>query len=177
MTLEQYRKETLRTMLNLGSNLLDSLHMTVGIMTEIGEIQEAFDKSTLDLVNLSEEVSDIMWYASNYANLHDLEFIYDGTHYMKTRFGDLIKYAGKLLDIDKKHFAYGKVIDPELRQYNFGMFWGALFRFAQYYNIDLGEGRARNIAKLRARFPEKFDTDKAINRDLDVERKILEGTN
>ena len=32
-----------------------------------------------------------------------------------------------------------------------------------------------NIAKLRARYPDKFTSDSAINRDLTTERKILEG--
>jgi len=33
----------------------------------------------------------------------------------------------------------------------------------------------RNIAKLKARFPEKFTEHHAANRDLDAERQILEG--
>lgn len=32
----------------------------------------------------------------------------------------------------------------------------------------------RNITKLQQRYPEKFDSDKAINRDLEAERNILE---
>ena len=32
-----------------------------------------------------------------------------------------------------------------------------------------------NIAKLRKRYPEKFTEDAALNRDLDEERKVLEG--
>lgn len=32
-----------------------------------------------------------------------------------------------------------------------------------------------NIEKLRARYPDKFDSEKAINRDLETERAILEG--
>ena len=32
----------------------------------------------------------------------------------------------------------------------------------------------KNIAKLKARYPDKFDSDKAINRDLEKERNILE---
>lgn len=175
MQLEQYRKETLRTLPDLGSRLNNSLHMTVGIMTEITEIQEAFDHHYLDTVNLSEEVADILWYSSNYANIHDLHFINNGTIYKKSIFGDLLKYAGNLLDIDKKEFAYGKKVEPLFRQYQFGMFWGSLWRFAEYYRIDLEEAMERNIAKLRARYPEKFDTEKAINRDLKTERKILEG--
>jgi len=35
-----------------------------------------------------------------------------------------------------------------------------------------------NIEKLKARYPDKFTSDKAINRNLDIERKVLEdGTN
>lgn len=37
------------------------------------------------------------------------------------------------------------------------------------------EAFERNIAKLRARYPEKFDETRAIVRDLDAERKALEG--
>lgn len=33
----------------------------------------------------------------------------------------------------------------------------------------------RNIEKLKARYPDKFDSNKAINRDTNKERKILEG--
>lgn len=36
------------------------------------------------------------------------------------------------------------------------------------------EARAANIAKLKARYPEKFASDAAINRDLAQERAILE---
>jgi NTP pyrophosphatase (non-canonical NTP hydrolase) len=40
---------------------------------------------------------------------------------------------------------------------------------------DFEETLKRNIAKLKARFPEKFTNENAINRDLETERKILEG--
>jgi len=41
--------------------------------------------------------------------------------------------------------------------------------------IDLESGMEKNIAKLRNRFPDKFDSDQAINRNTDAERVILEG--
>jgi hypothetical protein len=40
---------------------------------------------------------------------------------------------------------------------------------------DLDECRAKNIAKLRKRYPEKFSTYDAVHRDLAGERAILEG--
>jgi hypothetical protein len=42
-------------------------------------------------------------------------------------------------------------------------------------NIDLEEMLQRNIDKLKARYPEKFTQENALNRNLDVERQILEG--
>jgi NTP pyrophosphatase (non-canonical NTP hydrolase) len=40
---------------------------------------------------------------------------------------------------------------------------------------DFEELLTRNIAKLKARFPDKFTSENAIERDLDKERAILEG--
>jgi hypothetical protein len=40
---------------------------------------------------------------------------------------------------------------------------------------DLREILATNIAKLEARYPEKFTEEQAINRDLGAERQVLEG--
>jgi len=42
------------------------------------------------------------------------------------------------------------------------------------YDLDDGKIRETNIKKLQARFPEKFDSHKALNRDLETERAILE---
>lgn len=39
------------------------------------------------------------------------------------------------------------------------------------------DGLERNLAKLKKRFPGAFDMLNAVYRDLDAERKILEGTN
>lgn len=40
---------------------------------------------------------------------------------------------------------------------------------------DWDDIREKNIAKLKARYPDKFSSESAINRDLKTERKILEG--
>lgn len=41
-------------------------------------------------------------------------------------------------------------------------------------NADWDKILETNISKLKHRYPEKFTSDKAINRDLDTERQILE---
>lgn len=188
MKLEQYRKETLRTMPDLGSRTFDSLHMTVGMITELGEINDALEttEDMVDIVNLSEEIADLRWYMSNYANLYSFEFkdtpqipcsageLIQWEDYEDAYF-DMMKYTILLLDMDKKSFAYGKSFQTAYRIDIFTYLNNAFLHFAKYWSIDLEEAMELNIAKLRARFPDKFDTDKAINRDLDVERKILEG--
>ena len=40
--------------------------------------------------------------------------------------------------------------------------------------FDLIDVATKNIAKLRARYPERFSEYDALNRDLDAERKVLE---
>ena len=46
---------------------------------------------------------------------------------------------------------------------------------ADYLQIDFEEILESNINKLKHRFPDKFSSEKALNRDLEGERKILEG--
>ena len=82
--------------------------------------------------------------------------------------------SGELLDMLKKHIFYGQPLDyvnakEELGDLNWYM---ALAMDAMGTTFD--EVQRLNIEKLKARYPEKFDEDKAINRDLDKERKILE---
>jgi NTP pyrophosphatase (non-canonical NTP hydrolase) len=43
------------------------------------------------------------------------------------------------------------------------------------YKLDLEDGFDKNIAKLKARYGDKFTNYAALNRDLKIERSILEG--
>ncbi len=180
MNIQQYRQETLRTLPDLGSKKLNSLHMTLGILTEIGEIAEATSKrGELDMINLREEIADIMWYLANYANIHALEFpeillsgIVDNEDWS---FGQIIAHADKLADFDKKLLAYGKVSDQNVYAPVFESLYYYIHLFCYTYSIDLEYAMELNIAKLKARYPDKFSADKANNRDLETERLILIG--
>lgn len=56
------------------------------------------------------------------------------------------------------------------------IFWYAAL-IAKEAGFTFEEIQDKNIAKLKARYPEKFDSDLAENRDLEKERKILESKN
>jgi len=94
---------------------MDLFHSLLGLMSELGEVAEAYAESILfdkelDSVNMKEEVGDMAWYLA-----------------------------------------------IPLRQ----------------INVSFEECLVTNISKLKARFPDKFNFDDAVNRDLDNERKVL----
>ena len=83
--------------------------------------------------------------------------------------------AGEFLDALKKHIFYGK----ELDRVNLAEELGDLFWYMAIVGDELGikfeDVMDRNITKLKARYGENFSEEKAEHRDLDSERKILEG--
>jgi NTP pyrophosphatase (non-canonical NTP hydrolase) len=116
MDLKEYQQKASRTLAATETHLTDNLHMSIGIVTEAGEIADVFKKhiaygKEIDWVNVKEEIGDVMWYIANFCNING---------------------------------------------------W------------DLREILDTNIKKLEARFPEKFSAEKALNRDLEKEREILE---
>lgn len=84
--------------------------------------------------------------------------------------------SGEFMDGLKKHLFYGKPLD----EVNLIEELGDLFWYMAIAANELGVPFERiqeiNIAKLKARYPDKFCSDKAQNRDLNTERAVLEGT-
>lgn len=90
--------------------------------------------------------------------------------------------VGELMDQLKRHLFYGKAIDITNLQEEIGdVDWYrnlAIKVVADIVNWDSNLTNeiihGKNIAKLLARYPEKFDEAKALNRDLENERQTLE---
>jgi NTP pyrophosphatase (non-canonical NTP hydrolase) len=180
MNIKEYQQEVKRTMPDLGSLLLNSLHMTTGMATEImEELTIAMEKK--DFVNISEELADAQWYACNYATIYgiELQHIYRIPYHERRQLtaylDDLNIHIGRLLDYDKKELAYGKKnITAEQRAETLNKVLYSIEATATKLGVDMREARQKVVNKLRLRYPEKFDADKAINRDTAAERKILE---
>ena len=82
--------------------------------------------------------------------------------------------AGELLDALKKHIYYNKELDKVNISEEIGdVLWYAAL-LCNCLEIDMQDVMDTNIAKLKARYPEKFDEDKAENRNLKKERRVLE---
>ena len=82
--------------------------------------------------------------------------------------------AGELLDIYKKAFAYNKPIDKTNIAEELGDLLWYTVNLMRMLNFDPEGIMGTNVKKLRIRYPEKFTEEKAINRDLDAEREVLE---
>lgn len=83
--------------------------------------------------------------------------------------------AGEFADALKKHIFYGKEIDrPNLKEELGDLMW-YIGVACDELGISLEDVMETNIKKLRARYGGKFSEEKALNRNLDKERKILEG--
>ena len=76
MEIKEYQEASKRTNADLGSVLMNELHMVLGMQTEVAEIADAYKKHVaygrdLDLVNVKEEIGDLMFYVVNMCNIHD----------------------------------------------------------------------------------------------------------
>jgi len=82
--------------------------------------------------------------------------------------------ANEFLDMLKKHIFYGKELDlVNVKEEGGDVIWYLAIAM-DVLKTTFEEVMSVNIEKLTARYPEKFTPEKAINRDLDKERKILE---
>jgi NTP pyrophosphatase (non-canonical NTP hydrolase) len=77
MTLEEYQKQALTTVLSSDNEFRDLLHWVLGINGEAGEIAEKVKKiirdkdgkvSDADKAELAKEVGDVLWYLAVFAH-------------------------------------------------------------------------------------------------------------
>lgn len=87
----------------------------------------------------------------------------------------IVTESGELMDALKKHFIYGKPIDEVNIQEECGDLFWYIALIAHTVGFTFEQTYEQNLAKLRARYPNRFTEFDALHRNLDNERKILEG--
>jgi len=83
--------------------------------------------------------------------------------------------SGELMDAFKRKIFYGKELDVVNVKEEIGDLMWYVAILLRELDLDFEELLQINIDKLKARYPDKFTEEHALNRDLDTERKILEG--
>lgn len=129
-----------------------------------------------------EEAEVVGWYLEKYVkNCCRTECEYSDATMRMTEYADLLHGSmgvctegGELQDTVKRYIFYGKELDKVNIEEELGdIFWYCAI-ICKSLKLDLQTILEKNIAKLKKRYPEKFTEDKALNRDLDAERKVLE---
>lgn len=189
MTFKEYQQQAERTCPSLGSVELDLCHMVLGINTEIDELQNRKDD-----VNAREECADVIWYVANYCRMRNIDFVTLCERVVDYRlkptvFGKpfsenilkLFNFSAELQDMIKKNIAYGKEIYNvyELNWIEHIVHYCFILITESYHNYgnvkpNILTTLNNNIEKLKVRFPDKFTTENALERDLESERKELE---
>jgi NTP pyrophosphatase (non-canonical NTP hydrolase) len=173
-TLKQYQEDAIRTFPDKGEQINLS-HMIMGMVSELNEVEDAWDKK--DLINVSEEYADIMWYLANYCTIRNIKLsaftVFPEPDY------NIDYHISKLTDHVKKYIVYNREIN---RQQELACVINILVTIQNYFHpeVDLGQritfeqALENNINKLKVRYPEKFTEELAINRNLELERAELE---
>ena len=191
MKLLEYKGLALRTAAKSDSKHQDLMHAASGLVTEIGEIVDQykraiFYKKEYDLTHLLEEVGDVMWYLALAleATGTDLTFTEEkdlgeeavGSMPLESILAKLVYNAAAVFSCS---FTYTNTAEQEAMSGHYGYYLKNILLNIRFFcakmSIDYEESKVKNIAKLKARYPEGFSEEAAVNRDIEAERKVLEG--
>ena len=123
---------------------------------------------------MSDFITDALRTESSIFNkLHDLEKEYSTSRLVHAAFGMQTETA-EFTDALKKALFYGKPLDTvNLKEELGDLLWYVALAMDEL-GTDFETEMTRVITKLKTRYPDKFTADKALNRDLEVERQVLE---
>lgn len=198
MDFKEYEELAMRTNNDKGFDL-NCLHGVTGILTELGEVVDAYKRNiwygtALDTTNVTEEIGDILWYMALLSyNINSTALTLDPLSDGVEEFGlppnstvsniDLLKLlleisadVGRLCNFVATAEALGVVgeelatgIDMQMYTIHF-----QLRIFCDLTGISMEKTAEVNVAKLKARFPNKFTEEAAVNRNTVTERNLLE---
>ena len=150
------------------------MHAAMGLCTESAELLVG-----TDLTNEIEEVGDVLWYAALLSDALGKPFDFFFSESPGYRKGSPLKnvvfYSSEIVDVLKRSMIYGAIFDEDRVVRATFEIIANLRRIALTYQGGLFLAMERNIAKLQKRFPNRFTQELALNRNLEGERKALEG--
>jgi len=201
MQLNEYLNSSARTVRgfpeghHLDSHAMDQLHAAMGMATEVGELVEIVYTASRNPeealrpdqhVHIAEEIGDYLWYAA--LILRSFEGSFDDvrrthpeplehkTDSTVPRIGLVLRLAEStavVIDVMKKHIMYGKPLNAHTIWVEMTSQLVVMETLAALSGYDIEGIAAMNDAKLRARYPDKFTQEAALNRDLQAEAEAM----
>lgn len=181
MNLKEYKElaeKTLSTQFHSDPQMEKVLHAALGLATEIEELLVNYSDK-MDPTNVLEEVGDLTWYLSIfYREYPEIEnIVINHTMEVKTQQGlimNMLKSILQIQDLIKKKLYYNKPINQDSMNNLVALLDVDIRMYLDVYGLKIEDVWDKNIAKLKARYGDKFTSERAINRDLETEKAILE---
>lgn len=183
MDIRKYQIEATRTMLDTGDRLKNINHCIIGMFSEFNELVEAVVKK--DTVNIGEEIGDKLFYLANYFTFRgfdlyslknaliipkDSKILFDTGAVLM----DMSFKLSKIQNIIKGVIYYGRDFSHYQDELTLlGEYASCIAVIAHVFQLDIEVIMGKNINKLRVRYPEKFNTSNANERDLSQELEQL----
>lgn len=187
MNFKKYQQLALRTLKEL-PEVMHYQHMAYGITGEMGEFIDCVKRSEIygkpfDRVNLTEEYGDLLWFTG--CTMHTAKFpAYVFDKYLEQLRREPIEVEDKGLRLVYLNQAiaqstYDILICAKVNGSDVDLVTGPLvrniIRVGLLYEIDFEHAMEVNISKLALRYGDKYSDFKALNRDVQAERQVLEG--
>lgn len=118
-----------------------------------------------------EELGDFFWYVACFCFINLIEFKPSKSEPEH----NLLILIGKLTERVKKEYAYKKDTGSYDRIIQDIIY--RAFQLCDEYGLDIKEILSKNIEKLKARYPEKFEEEKAISKNEAKEKEVFETKN
>lgn len=150
------------------------MHAAMGLCTESAELL-----ASRVTVNEIEEVGDVMWYVALLADALGLRleaFFAEAPKYTEgSPLHNVVIQSAEVVDVLKRTTIYGAPLDEGRIIRSIHEIIANLRRISLTYSEGLYLAMDRNVAKLQKRFRHRFTQELALNRDLEAEKKALEG--
>lgn len=148
-------------------SILDNVHCVMGIVDEFNEYSDVISAGC-DPHKMCDEMGDILWYIGNYCNFNGISFEKLPIHNIPYN-GEFVK----LLGIHKKELAYFKFTDINIREDLLRRGLTYLIQILESEFIPIEYVLYKNLKKLYIRYPEKFESELAINKNVDIEMEKI----
>jgi NTP pyrophosphatase (non-canonical NTP hydrolase) len=190
MKYSEYVKATRRTW-NEKEDVLDNInHATLGLFDEAGELAKQYKSNLaydtpLDVTNVKEELGDLMYFIARLTE--ELKFKNKDSLQEKLQkiITDKPEYEGKPSQLDmvfsiatRAGGVYAGLVTndgPAIVRSIMDLMFNIKI-FSVILDTDLSKIMEANIEKLKKRFPEKFETEEALNRDVESESEAIKET-
>lgn len=161
-------------------------HALMLLVSEIGEVATSIKAhfiygKPLDLTNIKEELGDALWglnllVVTAGGKFESLKVMPKGFERPAVRqLLSINVMVSELIDVYFAHYTHAPSYFPLSIQERSETLFRTIHGLAMTLGIEMADILESNIRKLQARYGDKYSDVAALNRDLDQERKALEG--